>query len=419
MVAAAFGGLTMAEDRPTAAPAPLHVGLLWHTFKSENLGVGALTLANMNLIAAAVEAAGRQPVFHLMGSRGQVDYSEEAAYPNDFVNVGYKALANPTSDLHRTMARCDIVFDIGSGDSFSDIYSWGRYGMMLISKLVAKARQAPLVLSPQTIGPFSSKRARWAARGVLAFAQHIFARDETSYRLLGDMGLGGKSSLTSDVAFALPYDRPADKDGRDLAGGRTIKVGLNVSALMYRRDLAAAAGDKIKLTVDYPALIDAVLDRLTGDPRFEVHFVPHVLASFLAHEDDYAASEGLRERYPQVILPPRFAGPSQAKTYIANLDLLMGSRMHATIAAISSDTAVVPLGYSRKFNGLFDSIGYGWNVDMTSTTNDAAMAKIEAALADLPKVRSDAITANAEARRRLESYRAFLDQAIGQVAAHA
>jgi polysaccharide pyruvyl transferase WcaK-like protein len=402
-----------------ASARPLHVGLLWHTFKSENLGVGALTLANINLIAAAVEAAGRQPVFHLMGSRGQVDYSQETAYPNDFVNVGYKALAKPWSDLHRTMARCDIVFDIGSGDSFSDIYAWGRYGMMLLSKVMVAGRGTPLVLSPQTIGPFTDGKARLAAQGALKFARHVFARDETSFRLLGEMGLGRKSSLTTDVAFALPYDRPADKDGRDLTVGRKIKVGLNVSALMYRRDAAAVASDKIRLTVDYPALIDSLLDRLTGDPRFEVHFVPHVLASFLPHEDDYAASEALRERYPQVILPPRFAGPSQAKTYIADLDLLMGSRMHATIAAISSDTAVVPLGYSRKFNGLFDSIGYGWNVDMTSTTNEAALATVDAALADLPKVRSDAIAANAEARRRLENYRAFLGQTIAQVAARA
>lgn len=401
-----------------ATAKPLHVGLLWHTFRSENLGVGALTLANINLIAAAVEAAGRQPVFHLMGSRGQVDYSQETAYPNDFVNVGYKALVKPWSDLHRTMGRCDIVFDIGSGDSFSDLYAWGRYGMMLLSKVMVAGRGTPLVLSPQTIGPFTDGKARAAAQGVLKLARHVFARDETSFRLLGEMGLGAKSSLTTDVAFALPYDRPADKDGRDLTSGK-IKVGLNVSALMYRRDIAEAAGDKIKLTVDYPALIDALLARLTGDPRIELHFVPHVLASHLPHEDDYAASEALRERYPQAILPPRFAGPSQAKTYIANLDLLMGSRMHATIAAISSDTAVVPLGYSRKFNGLFDSIGYGWNVDMTSTTNDAAMATVEAALADLPKVRNDAIAANAEARRRLENYRTFLTQTIAQVAARA
>ncbi len=402
-----------------AVPAkPLHIGLLWHTFKSENLGVGALTLANINLIAAAAEAAGCQPVFHLMGSRGQVDYSQETRYPNDFVNVGYKALAKPWSDLHRTMARCDIVFDIGSGDSFSDLYAWGRYGMMLLSKVIAVGRGAPLVLSPQTIGPFTSGKARLAARGVLRLARHIFARDETSYRLLGEMGLGAKSSLTTDVAFALPYDRPADKDGRNLASGR-IKVGLNVSALMYRRDLAEAAGDKIKLTVDYPVLIDALLARLTADPRIELHFVPHVLASNLPHEDDYAASEALRERYPQIILPPRFAGPSQAKTYIANLDLLMGSRMHATIAAISSDTAVVPLGYSRKFNGLFDSLGYGWNVDMTSATNEAALATVERALADLPAVRSDAIAANAEARQRLQNYRAFLGETIAQVAVHA
>ncbi len=136
---------------PTDLP-PLHIGLLWHTFRSENLGVGALTLANINLIAAATQKAGRSPVFHLMGSRGQVDYSAETAWPNDFVNVGYKALANPFSDLHRTFARCAMVFDIGSGDSFSNIYSRGRFGMMLLSKLVAAARRATSTRSREICG---------------------------------------------------------------------------------------------------------------------------------------------------------------------------------------------------------------------------------------------------------------------------
>lgn len=396
------------------AAKPLHIGLLWHTFRSENLGVGALTLANINLIAAAVEKTGHRPVFHLMGSRGQVDYSSETQLPNDFVNVGYKALVNPLSDLHRSFSRCAIVFDIGSGDSFSNIYSRGRFGMMLLSKIVAALRGGPLVLSPQTIGPFSSSRARLAARVAMGFARHIYARDETSYQLLEEYGLSAKSSLTTDVAFALPYQRPADKDRRELASG-PIKVGFNISALLYRKELAKGA--RFTLSVDYRALVDALLERLSADPRIELHFVPHVLASNIPQEDDYAVAETLVDRFPGIILPPRFAGPSQAKTYIANMDLLMGSRMHATIAAISSGTAVVPLGYSRKFDGLFGSLGYGWNVDLTTATNESAMATVAAALADLPKVRADAIAANAEAQRRLTNYTAFLDQTIGALVA--
>jgi hypothetical protein len=64
-------------------------------------------------------------------------------------------------------------------------------------------------------------------------------------------------------SFALPFTPAPDKDGRDLAKG-PIKIGLNLSALLYRRDLPT--GDRIKQTVDYPALIDALL-KTPGIPR--------------------------------------------------------------------------------------------------------------------------------------------------------
>lgn len=394
-------------DRP-----PLHIGLLWHSFLSENLGVGALTVANANLIGAAVEKAGRKPVFHLMGVRGAFDYSHEITFENDFENVGYKALANPFSSLHRQLQRCDIVFDIGGGDSFSDIYAARRFGLIIGSKVAAQRSRGPLILSPQTIGPFHTSGARMAGVGVMKLASRIFARDEPSFRLLGDLGMQGKSALTTDVAFALPFDAAPDTQTRDLANG-PIKAGLNVSALLYRRDIAT--GDRIKLTVDYPALIDSLIERLSKIARVELHLVPHVLAAATPYEDDYALAEELKKRFPAAILPPRFSGPSEAKSYIAGLDLFAGSRMHATIAAISSGTAVVPLGYSRKFSGLFGSLGYGWNADLTSESNDAVLARFDAALADLPSIRAEAVAANAEAQRRLGSYKTFLDTAIADL----
>lgn len=396
------------------AVSPLHIGLLWHSFLSENLGVGALSVANANLIGAAVEKAGRRPVFHLMGVRGAFDYSHEIAYENDFENIGYKALANPFSSLHRQMKRCDIVFDIGGGDSFSDIYAARRYWLIIGSKIAAMRSRGPLVLSPQTIGPFHTARARHAAMGVMNMASRIFARDEKSFGMLETLGMHEKSELTTDVAFALPFTPAPEKDTRDLAKG-PIKFGLNVSALLYRRDLAT--GDRIRLTVDYPALIDALLERAESDKRVELHLVPHVLAATTPYEDDYALAEELAARYPAAILPPRFSGPSEAKSYIAGLDLFAGSRMHATIAALSSGTAVVPLGYSRKFSGLFDSLGYGWNADLTSETNEQVLTRFDRAIGDLTAIRDQAVAANLEAHRRLNAYKDYLDRTIAELVA--
>ncbi|ANY19417.1 Polysaccharide pyruvyl transferase [Tsuneonella dongtanensis] len=388
---------------------PIEIGLLWHSCRSENLGVGALSVANANLIGDAVTRAGRRPVFHLMGVRGAFDYAHEIRFENHFENVGYKALANPLSPLHKRMARCHAVFDIGGGDSFSDIYSSRRYGLIVGSKLAARLHGAPLVLSPQTIGPFHTRAARRAAVAAMHLATRVFARDEVSFALLEELGIGSWSAISTDVAFALPYDAPADKDGRDLAQGR-IKVGINVSALLYRR--ALASGDRITLSVDYPALVHTLLERLAGDPRIELHLVPHVLAASTPYEDDYAVAEELQARVPGAILPPRFSGPSEAKSYIAQLDLFAGSRMHATIAALSSGTAVVPLGYSRKFSGLFDSLGYKWTADLTQEDNAAVLARFEAAFSNLAAVREEALKANGAAQRRLENYSGYLDEIV-------
>jgi len=389
----------MASDLPA-----LDIGLLWHSFESENLGMGALTVGNCRLIADALAKRGRRPVFHIIGARGRMDYRFETAFENDFVKVGYKDLATPGSALHRTIGQCALFFDIGAGDSFSDIYGWRRFGLILASKWFA-ARRGPLVMSPQTIGPFATARSRIAATRIMKKTRTVFARDEKSLAVLQDLGLADRSRLTTDVAFALPFARPADKGARDLTG--KVKVGLNVSALLYRRDIAA--GDRIVMTVDYPKLIDAVIARLSADPRVELHLVPHVLAIGMEHEDDYAVAETLKALYPALVLPPRFPGPVAAKSYVADLDLLIGSRMHATIAALSSNTAVLPFGYSRKFSGLFGSLGYPMVGDLTAQDEPALLGLLDAALADLPALTAEAVKANAEAQRRLDDYRIWLD----------
>jgi polysaccharide pyruvyl transferase WcaK-like protein len=132
----------------------------------------------------------------------------------------------------------------------------------------------------------------------------------------------------------------------------------------------------------------------------------------MAYEDDFTVGQAIAKRYPDLVLAPRFTGPSEAKTYIANMDLFLGSRMHATIAALSSNTAVLPLGYSRKFSGLFGSLGYSWNSDLTQDSAQDVMAKLEAALADIPALTSEASAANETAQLRLANYIEFLGTII-------
>jgi colanic acid/amylovoran biosynthesis protein len=49
-------------------------GLLWHSFSSGNLGVGALSISNMLLIDEAARKCGITPEFLIIGSSGPCDY---------------------------------------------------------------------------------------------------------------------------------------------------------------------------------------------------------------------------------------------------------------------------------------------------------------------------------------------------------
>lgn len=51
--------------------------------------------------------------------------------------------------------------------------------------------------------------------------------------------------------------------------------------------------------------------------------------------------------------------------------------MHATIGAFSSGVPVVPMAYSRKFNGLFiDTLQYDAMVDMKTMNNNLILSEI-------------------------------------------
>lgn len=62
--------------------------------------------------------------------------------------------------------------------------------------------------------------------------------------------------------------------------------------------------------------------------------------------------------------------------------------MHATIAATSSGVPVIPVAYSRKFNGLYDTLGYKYYIDAKSDiTLEDALIKFDEYVNDSEKLK--------------------------------
>lgn len=73
-----------------------------------------------------------------------------------------------------------------------------------------------------------------------------------------------------------------------------------------------------------------------------------------------------------------YQNPMDIKSKISEFDIFIGARMHATIGAFSSGVATIPTAYSRKFNGLYESVEYPYIVDLlnSSTEENLEMTKM-------------------------------------------
>jgi polysaccharide pyruvyl transferase WcaK-like protein len=93
---------------------------------------------------------------------------------------------------------------------------------------------------------------------------------------------------------------------------------------------------------------------------------------------------------------------------MSGLDFVVAGRMHACIGALSAGVPMVPIAYSRKFAGLFGSLGYSWLVPVTGMNADQAAAYVLDCISRREELADDAAKSMARVSSLLDAYRAEL-----------
>ncbi|MDO8106804.1 polysaccharide pyruvyl transferase family protein [Isoptericola sp. b441] len=331
----------------------MRILVLWADDVSPNLGVRALGQGTAALVRQVWPEA--EVSFQNFG-RGPspLPFREPRTLVREAVTHRY--------GLVRWLGGFDLILDTRSGDSFADIYGIKRLlTMSTVAELAARAG-TPLVLAPQTIGPFGTKRGQLLGRRSLRTASVVMARDAESAEAAARAGRP-VDVHTTDVVFALPAPPVA----------RSHDVLLNVSGLLWN------PGPHIDAE-RYRATVRAVADGLVAEGR-EVALLAHVLESPSADNDVPAATELGRELGLEVLLPTNL---DEVRLMVGGAALVVGSRMHACLNALSMGTAAIPLAYSRKFAPLLDELGWPHTIDLRSSA-DPAEAVVALARTDLDR----------------------------------
>lgn len=341
---------------------------------SANKGCGALAYSTIFLIDEIMQEH-NQPYALYLSSYSSSRQEKEVAISNK--KIKYYEYTNPlplnlknffrkciffkqTLRNLKIVKRAKIRLDIGEGDSFSDIYGTFRFKIINGYHELSNLLKVPYVLLPQTIGPFNSDEIKHKAIKSMKHAIKVMARDKISSDLVKALTPTTKSDEYIDLAFLLPYTKQVFDTSK-------YHVGINISALLwyggYTQD------NQFKLESEYKETVLCIIQELLNSRSdIQIHLIPHVydLSEGTIENDYYVMTEIYKTiNDSRVTLAPAFFNPIEAKSYISGMDFFMGARMHSTIAAFSSGVPVLPMAYSRKFNGLFvETLNYPYIIDL-------------------------------------------------------
>lgn len=300
----------------------------------------------------------------------------------------------------QAIKKMDAVFDGSYGDGFTGIYGTARNGIQALRKQIVYWAGKPLFLLPQTYGKYKFPFRAWSKR-IIRNAALAYARDDTNEMV---PGCGVKN--TSDMAFLLPFDKTLFKFERERK-----RFGVGVSSLLWDQE----TGKQFNMTVNYRLFYEQLIDYLLTETNYEVHLIPHVIDKdhYENPENDCRTCDEIAKMFPdKVIVAPAFDSAMEAKSYISQMDIFMGSRMHSTIGAISSGVPTIPFSYAHKFESLYNKIGYQYILSATKLSTDEALRQIKEWIDNQEVIRKEAEEVVAKAQNNLVVFKNDLKQTL-------
>jgi len=374
--------------KPEANASPFKLCLVGAATDTTNLGVSALCYSTLSGLFrrshdteitvfdngrgvrdAELQVGESKFPYKLCGAINSRRYYRRESYWNIRVSGSLGGMGNPAAKL---FLGSDAILDVSGGDSFCDLYGPRVFRANTMMKKMALAHGVPLVLLPQTYGPFNDPEHRRIAQEIMRGAAMAWARDARSFDTLREM-LGqhfdpARHRCGVDLAFGL---EPRRSDNMPqwlldlLQDPERRPIGINVSGLIYNDPEAARS--RYGFVADYRKVIHGLLARLLRHSDRPVLLVPHVVCNPGLIESDSAACEAVMQTLDaadrqRVFLLPRIFDPSETKWIISKTEWFCSTRMHAAIGALSSGVPSAAIAYSLKTLGVFESCGQGAHV---------------------------------------------------------
>jgi len=299
----------------------------------------------------------------LFGSRTALVLSAWRAAKRRKELSGFVVRAPKTANELALIGNFDAVFDI-SGFSYSDECAWGAQESADAMQWLqyCSAKNIPYYFLPQSWGPCKGAQIRSAVRAFSESAKVMYARDNISKaHLIEAVEITAAIKQGPDIAFL--FEGQPVLSGRHkleevgVTGTRPL-VGIVPNMRMYEKHAGAAGGNR------YVQILKKVADYCTKNLGADVILIPSetMIAGQPPRRDDRYICGLLKEVAAERVacFAVRTAwSADEIKAVLGCLDLLIGSRFHSLVLALSSGVPCVAVGWSHKYQELMSDCGVG------------------------------------------------------------
>ncbi len=303
----------------------------------------------------------------------------------------------------RHMMDSELVVSMGGG------YLRGGPGLngdqnvffTVLPVLIAHRHGTPVAFAPQSFGPFRGLWQRYLVRRAVGRAALVLAREDESLNWLAGCRLPAglvRRGVDSGFAFRAAPSEQSARARWGLPIAQTPVIGLTARAWLSAPEQAA-----------YEAALAQLIDHIQRDLGMAVVLIPQVACDYLG-DDDRVAQARIAERCqtPPHVITEQLT-PQELGQLYSEVDVLIGTRFHSVIFALTHGVPAIAIAYEHKTTGIMRDLGLSsWVVPIERV-----------ARTDLAGLLARLLTEHADYRRQLAElmppYIARAHQTTGQL----
>jgi polysaccharide pyruvyl transferase WcaK-like protein len=291
-----------------------------------------------------------------------------------FVKLGLKPIYRAA--LIRKFKESDVVIS-HSDENFKETASllplnpywtvtwWTMLASRTIDILVARSFGKPIIMFPNSIGPFRTWVGTFLSKFSLNMCCYILIREPVSFKIVSDLNIHTPSILTYDTA--LLYKQPWKGDASTFT-----QPTVGVSAGVYNQSLSEVEVQNYILS--HAKALDAMIEKY----KVAVVFLPHYISGFSNDDVDISLSIVDQMKYKNQIKIISTNNVAEFKFLLDQMDLVISSKMHPAVLAATGHVPIMCIAYDHKQTAFFQRLDMEDCVlNIRNVTFERLLSKIE------------------------------------------